>query len=235
MPDFSKRSYQKELLDQDDIPFRDILRNMEELDAVNRRLGGHRITCEGLRMIINAAGTPLQKDWLICEIGCGNGNNLTVLHNWCMKNSIKADFIGVDINPNCIASADPSKTGGRTKYISSDYKNVIFSKQPDVIFSSLFCHHFTDEELISQLKWLRQHSRHGFFINDLHRHFVAYHSIKMLTTAFSKSYLVKNDAPLSVLRGFSKSDWHHLLHKAGIDNFFIKWKWAFRWLIVIVN
>jgi len=49
---------------------------------------------------------------------------------------------------------------------------------------------------------------------------------------FSKSYLVKNDAPLSVLRGFSGREWKQLLNNAGIDKFELKWKWAFRWLIV---
>jgi hypothetical protein len=50
---------------------------------------------------------------------------------------------------------------------------------------------------------------------------------------FSKSYLVKNDAPLSVLRGFSRNEWKILMEKAGIKNYKIKWKWAFRWLILV--
>ena len=50
---------------------------------------------------------------------------------------------------------------------------------------------------------------------------------------FSKSYLVKNDAPLSVLRGFKKNEWKNIFEKAGIKNYSIKWKWAFRYLIVV--
>jgi hypothetical protein len=38
--DFSVRSYKKELLDRDDIPFADIKQNMRELDFINARLGG---------------------------------------------------------------------------------------------------------------------------------------------------------------------------------------------------
>ncbi|HTE28251.1 methyltransferase domain-containing protein [Flavitalea sp.] len=235
MPDFSKRSYQKELLDQDDIPFRDILRNMEELNMVNHLLGGHSITCKGIRQILNARHRPDDHEWLICEIGCGNGNNLAVIYEWCRGRNIKARFIGIDINPNCIASTKPAKTGGKTTYITSDYQRVNFIQKPDIIFSSLFCHHFTDEQMTDQLLWLKNNSIDGFFINDLHRHPFAFYSIRLLTMAFSRSYLVKNDAPLSVLRGFSKSDWLRLMRSAGIDNFSIKWKWAFRWLIVIVN
>ena len=35
--DFSKRSYEKELLDRDDIPFDDIERNMRELDFIKAK------------------------------------------------------------------------------------------------------------------------------------------------------------------------------------------------------
>ena len=73
----------------------------------------------------------------------------------------------------------------------------------------------------------------GFFINDLHRHPFAYYSIRILTSLFSKSYLVKNDAPLSVLRGFKKKELSALLDKAGISNYTIQWKWAFRWLVIV--
>jgi 2-polyprenyl-3-methyl-5-hydroxy-6-metoxy-1,4-benzoquinol methylase len=235
MPDFSKRSYEKELLDRDDIPFADILRNMEELNNVNHLLGGHRITCEGVSYILEKTPVYKEKEWLICEIGCGNGNNLAVLYDWCRRKKINATFIGIDINPSCIAAADPAKTGGNTIYITSDYASVVFDRKPDIIFSSLFCHHFTDIQLIKQLQWLQKHSAKGFFINDLHRHPFAYYSIRYLTKFISKSYLVKHDAPLSVLRGFSKNDWFGLLKRSGFDNFYIKWRWAFRWLIVIVN
>ena len=39
-----KRSYKKELLDSDDIPFQDIKRNMQELNFINTWLGGHDVT-----------------------------------------------------------------------------------------------------------------------------------------------------------------------------------------------
>jgi hypothetical protein len=50
------------------------------------------------------------------------------------------------------------------QWICSDYAAVNFDKnQPDIIFSSLFCHHFTNEELVSMLQWMKQNSRIGFF------------------------------------------------------------------------
>ena len=76
--DLSKRSYQKELLDRDDIPFRDIQRNMHELDIINTWLGGHAISISGLRHLI-----PHREQVSICEIGCGGGDNLRALVRKC--------------------------------------------------------------------------------------------------------------------------------------------------------
>ena len=119
---------------------------------------------------------------------------------------------------------------------NSDYKKTDFTgHKPDIIFSSLFCHHFTEAELITMLQWMKQHAAIGFFINDLHRHPLAWYSIKWITKFFSKSYLVKNDAPLSVARGFKKNEWQQIFKKAGISNFSIKWKWAFRFLVICSN
>jgi ubiquinone/menaquinone biosynthesis C-methylase UbiE len=128
-----------------------------------------------------------------------------------------------------------SKAGNsNAEWITADYLELDFEQnKPDIIFSSLFCHHFTNPELITMLQWMQRHSGTGFFINDLHRHPMAYYSIKWLTACFSKSYLVKNDAPISVKRGFIKSDWITLLELAAIQYYSIQWKWAFRWLIVV--
>jgi hypothetical protein len=103
---------------------------------------------------------------------------------------------------------------------------------PDIIFSSLFCHHFSNAELVQMIQWMNRNSRQGFFINDLQRNPLAYYSIKWLTKLFSASYLVKNDAPVSVARGFIKKDWQQLLVQAGITNYSLRWQWAFRYLIV---
>ena len=79
---------------------------------------------------------------------------------------------------------------------------------------------------------MKTHASIGFFINDLQRHWLAYYLIHILTQLFSKSYLVKNDASLSVARGFKKLEWQSLFKKAEITHCQITWKWAFRFLIV---
>ncbi len=231
MIDYKNRSGQKEILDQKNIPFADIALNMKELDWINSHLGGHSITIAGFRKLIED-----KKSISVCEIGCGGGDNLNVLYKFCIKKNIRANFIGIDINRECVAFARTKSVIKNAEFIVSDYKKVNFgSEKPDIIFSSLFCHHFSDSELEEMIEWIQENSKIGFFINDLHRHPVAYHFIKLATKFFSKSYLVKNDAPVSVLRGFKNNDWKNIFENVNVKNYSIKWKWAFRFLIVVLN
>jgi 2-polyprenyl-3-methyl-5-hydroxy-6-metoxy-1,4-benzoquinol methylase len=228
---WNQRSYKKELLDRNDIPFADIQKNMEELDTINSRLGGHAITLNGLRSLVK--NKVFQNPITILEIGCGGGDNLRVIKTWAEKKGVGVQLTGVDINEACVQFAQSRAHNTGIRFICADYKTV--SLQQDVVFSSLFCHHFTDTQLVEMLRWMQQHARVGFFINDLHRHPVAYYAIKLLTRLFSKSYLVKNDAPLSVQRGFSRNEWQQLFQKAMLRKYTIQWRWAFRWLITCSN
>ncbi|MBC7651763.1 MAG: methyltransferase domain-containing protein [Deinococcales bacterium] len=225
---FKQRSYKAELLDGDGIAFTDIKQNMQELDTINTLLGGHAITIKGIAKLVGNL-----KQITVCEIGCGGGDNLIAINNYCTLQNIQAQFIGIDIKQTCISFAKTKPAlQHNTTWLVSDYQQVVFKTQPTIIFSSLFCHHFTNQQLVFQLLWMQKNASVGFFINDLQRHFLAYYSIKIITQIFSSSYLVKNDAPLSVARGFVKNDWVDILNNAHLNNYQITWQWAFRFLII---
>ncbi|MGI8634491.1 MAG: methyltransferase domain-containing protein [Segetibacter sp.] len=227
----STRSYQLELLDQPSIPFADIKQNMNELDFINTWLGGHQITIDGFSQLVGD-----RKEISVCEIGCGGGDNLVAINSWCKKKGIKLAVIGIDIKEECIDYAKSRQhVFSSIRWVTNDYLKVVFQEKPDIIFSSLFCHHFTNSQLVIQFEWMKENSRVGFFINDLERSPVAYHCIKLLTQLFSKSYLVKNDAPLSVARGFTKKELLGISREANIENVNISWKWAFRYLLLLKN
>ena len=228
---YAQRSDRQELIDAPDVPFNDWHACLRELDVINTWLGGHRITLAGVQQLL-PAGTGAVT---IAEIGCGGGDNLKAIHTWSRAAGRPFRYIGIDQNEACIDFArNNCRALPDVEFICSDYALVSFrGDPPDIIFSSLFCHHFTNAQLVSMLAWLQQHAGSGFFINDLQRHPVAYHAIRLLTTAFSRSYLVRHDAPVSVLRGFRSSEWKALLRQAGITRYHIQWKWAFRYLITV--
>lgn len=223
MPDFSIRSFQKELLDQEDIPFADIAVTLDELHFINRWLGGYNATRLGLKKLIKNKAKTLK----IADVGCGGGHNLIEIHKWCLKHGITAELVGIDMKAECIAYAKEKTSHlSNIRYLTSDYRLV--DEQFDIIHSCLFTHHLDDDQLSNYLDWSTQNSALGVIINDLHRHVLAYYSIKWLTAIFSRSYLVKNDACLSVLRSFKGKEWnkHHPDAK-------VLWNWAFRYTTII--
>ena len=227
MINFKERSKETEILDKDNLPFEDVKICMKELNSINTLLGGHATTLNG----INTFYPEKETHFTVCEIGSGGGDNLKAIS----KKFTNASFIGIDLKESCIDFAKLQYKELNAEWIASDYSKVQFSKKPGIIFSSLFCHHFTNEQLVVMLNWMKQNSQNGFFINDLQRNTTAYYLIKWLTAAFSKSYMVKNDGPVSVARSFTKKDWQLLFSKAGINNYSIKWKWAFRYLVICKN
>jgi 2-polyprenyl-3-methyl-5-hydroxy-6-metoxy-1,4-benzoquinol methylase len=228
MINLTKRSYTKELMDGDNIPFDAMAKTLKELNTVNTYLGGHAITLKGIQRLLKP-----NEQMTICEIGCGGGDNLAAVHKYYAAKNIKPLFIGIDMNPGCIAFARQRYKDLPCEWICSDYAAVTFTEKPDIIFSSLFCHHFTDEELKQMMQWLNSNSATGFFINDLQRHWLAYVLIKYITKIFSRSHLVRNDACLSVARSFRYNEWEDLLTKAGLSDYSISWQWAFRYLVSV--
>ncbi|WP_194775101.1 methyltransferase domain-containing protein [Pararhodonellum marinum] len=231
MSKFEKRSYQKELMDDLDCGGAELTQTLKELRIINRLLGGNHVTTNGLNQLFKLFP---QKSYSIADVGCGGGDMIRVMHEWAKKRKLDCHFVGIDANPNIIAEAKQNLANlPNVSFETANVFNASFpSEKTDIVSCTLFTHHFTDDELGQIFGAFKSKARIGIVINDLHRHPLAYHSIKIITRLFSKSQMVKNDGPLSVLRSFKRDEIVNLLHKIGYDNVRIKWKWAFRWQII---
>jgi 2-polyprenyl-3-methyl-5-hydroxy-6-metoxy-1,4-benzoquinol methylase len=231
MPDFKKRSSELELMDYPIEDKSDIFKNFKELVFINRYLGGAIHSYRNIRHLCEKLESPT-----IVDIGFGAGDLLNYLHEKRKYLPSKTKFIGVDLMPEAKEFADKHYQfkAKQIELVLQDYRAWLEKgERPDIIHASLFCHHLTSDQLIEFLQVASKNAKTGVVINDLQRHALAYYSIKWLTAMFSKSRFTKNDAPLSVLRGFRKKELVELLNQAGISDFDIRWKWAFRYLITI--
>ncbi len=225
---FRHRSLEKELLDRDDIPAADLFQNLRELDFINHWLGGYDISFNALKRVLQKG-----KQYTLVDIGCGGGDTLKRIANWNRKAGFALELYGVDLKPDCIVYAGENLKSSGAALICDDYRNTYRHLQKvDIIHACLFCHHLTNDDL-KELVQFALSNRAILVINDLERNPVAHYSIKLLTRLFSKSYLVKNDAPLSVLRGFKKKEWLDILKQSGATRFSVRNKWAFRHEVIV--
>jgi 2-polyprenyl-3-methyl-5-hydroxy-6-metoxy-1,4-benzoquinol methylase len=208
-----------------------IPQTLKELDIINQRLGGNYVTTNGLDQLIKEAP---KRQLRIADLGCGGGDILKLVAQWASKRGYDVDLVGFDANPHIIEYA---------KENCSDFPEITFSVQDifsdrfksqkfDVILCTLFTHHFHEDDLVKIFMQFKEQANTGVIINDLHRHWLAYYSIKLLTGLFSKSEMVKNDGPLSVKRAFKKPDLEQIMSRASITKFTLKWMWAFRWQLI---
>lgn len=233
MSKFSQRSEAKEMMDDLECSGFELSQTLRELKTINRLLGGNYVTTSGLAIIFKRFP---QDRYTIADVGCGGGDMIKVMSDWANDQKNEVNFIGIDANRNIIdlASvrlADSQNISWRTQNVfSSEFSD----EKVDIITCTLFTHHFTNTELVELITSCREKSLLGMVINDLHRHPFAYYSIKWLTKMFSKSLMVQNDAPLSVLRSFTKKDWVQIMALCKIKNYKITWHWAFRWQVIIL-
>lgn len=233
MPDFSRRFSGPELMDDLRASGRDLYQALHELESINYLLGGNYVTLNGIEQILDK--TKRSTEIRIADLGCGSGDMLKHIRRMLDKRKTRAALTGIDANPNIVRFAMANTPAAcRIQYESVNiFSDEFRERRYDIVTATLFFHHFSDRELIRFFKQLRNQVSTGVVINDIHRHWFSYYAIKWLTRVFSRSSMVKHDGPVSVLRAFKRKELKEILRGAGIENFSIRWCWAFRWQVVL--
>lgn len=227
--DLSERSSQPELMDD----FKDGLSSLrivfDDINRVNVILGGNSITVNAVALLIDEHP---QEKYTIVDMGCGDGNMLREVAQYCRKRSIQVALIGVDLNTEVLQLAEEASIA----YPEIEYKNKnILSLEVsdfncDIIINTLCMHHFTNENLLLFLKKFNQLASIGVVINDLHRSKWAYYLFKLFSVIFIKTRTAKVDGLISISKGFVKSDLIKYSESLPEIQHEIKWKWAFRYV-----
>ena len=232
MTSLRTRSAEPEIMDDLDCHGEVVDQTLRELEVINRLLGGDYVTVNGIEQLISESN---KKSFVIADCGCGGGDLAMKIVKWGRRNGVLLKVEGIDANPHIVNFAK----GNCKNFVDITFEAMdVFSgefrkRKYDILTATLFVHHFDDDQLVKLFSSMRSQARLGVVINDIHRHYLSYHSIRWLTKFFSKSAMVRFDAPLSVRRAFKKREIVEILKRAGIDSYSLKWRWAFRWQLVI--
>jgi SAM-dependent methyltransferase len=205
-PDFSRRSTEPEWMDDKNVTLETLDECLAQLEKINIGTRAYRPTLLWLSSVLSSFKPD--RPVTIFDIGCGGGDMLRKIANWAKKKNISVDLIGIDINPLAkkVAEKRTAKTAS-IRYETADIYNLSSDRRADFIISSLFTHHLDDPELQRFIGWMDDHAQQGWLSNDLHRHPIAFYGIKYILASIPfTNPIVRNDAPVSVARAFTKDE-----------------------------
>jgi len=230
MLSLKNRSPEKEIMDLEMRGYEETAEAYRFIRRVNRYLFGTRV----ILFHLNEYSRRWEKDSLIriLDVASGASDIPQAITRWAQKNRLRIQVTALDINPQAMAFAK-SQTSGRPEilFVQGSVFNLPFLPESfDYVISSMFFHHLADEEAVSVLKIFDRFARRGILVNDLVRNLRAYLWIQLFAR-LSKNEMIRNDAPLSVLRGYKKPEVEKLIQKSGLSYLRYHRHWAHRFAI----
>jgi len=229
--DFSHRASTPELMDTEVTGFEEFRACLVDLERVNFWTMTYRPMMAFMDRLLAAGLIPKDRPLVVVDVGSGYGGMLRGIDAWAARRGIAVDLTGVDLNPwSAKASAEATAPGRPIRWITENAFDYRPASGIDLIVSSQFTHHLDDHGLVTFLAWMEATAKLGWFVNDLHRHWLPYHFFKLWSRLAGWHRFVQHDGPVSITRSFVTADWRRLIAGAGIslDAVQVKWWVPFR-------
>jgi len=193
------RVLKPELLDT--LPPEAARESLSDLVRVNRYWGGHST----LRKLVDNT-IPLGEPFTILDVGAASGDMGRCLREWRPQAQVTSlDYIESHLQ----ACPDP-------KVVGDAFLLPFAPRSFDYVFSSLFLHHFTDDQVVELLAGFGRVARKQVLIIDLWRHPVPYYFISRTRWLFGWHPVTVYDGAISVEAAFRPRELADLARRAGL-------------------
>lgn len=202
---FSKRKIEPELLDHADPET--ARANLADLVRINTRLGGHAIIRNLLGEVV-----PRDERFSLLDVGAASGDTARLIQ----AEYRKAQVVSLDYNwTNLGAAPDP-------KMIADAFHLPFRNGTFDFVFSSLFLHHFSNEQIQELLRSFYAIARRAVLICDLERNVVPWLFLKTTRRVFGWGNITVHDGLVSVRAALKAHELKAIAIAAGIPEPVVK-------------
>ncbi len=222
-----------EQLDNLSLSGKDLDKTLSSLQLINI-IFGNRKNLE--KTLVNyLKQRPNTKKMHILDLGCGGGDCINYLSKRLKKHHPKINFTGIDGNQESTAYASRKNQDlGLINFVTADILDPDFMLPDcDVLISSHFIYHFSDQELVMFLKKLKSKNIKHIIFSELYRNRIAYFLFKYVSFILPISDIAKKDGLIAIQRAFSISELKKNIQKSDVTNFQIQKKPFFRMIIKI--
>jgi len=216
------RSEKNEIMDDPACEPDALRQNLREIKRLNQLLGTGWAILRHFQKIVKDQN--ISGKIKVLDLCTGSADIPILLVNWSRKQGIDLEIISLDINPLIIDFAkEQTLNYPEIKVIKADAFDLPYEANSfDFVLCSQAFHHFSDTDCLRLLKVMHNLCSTALIVNDLRRNWFNYYGAKLLGIILKLNYVTRNDAPLSVLRSFTKKDWKSLANRAKLNNFIIE-------------
>jgi ubiquinone/menaquinone biosynthesis C-methylase UbiE len=185
----------------DHAPREEALENLQDLIRVNKYFGGYAT----LRRIV---GKFVRRDepFSVLDIGAASGDMGAALR----RSFSRAAVTSLDRRPDHLRDA------AAPKLVGDAFRLPFAEGSFDFVFSSLFLHHFSNEEVVRLLASFGAVARRAVLAIDLERGPLAYYFMPATRWLFGWHEISMHDGPASVQASFKRDELASLAKKAGL-------------------
>lgn len=201
----ARRKIQQELLDR--AKPSEARSNLADLVRINRYFGGHSTIRQMLERVVKP-----DEPFSMLDVGAASGDTAEMIVRWYPQ----ARVTSLDNNAVNLKAAPPPKL------LADAFQLPFAPRSFDFVMSSLFLHHFPDEDVTALLRSFRLLARRGVLIADLERHVFPLLFLRLSKPFFGWRRITVHDGLRSVRASFRAAELKKLAEAAGIDNPFVE-------------
>src|ERR1017187_5617523 len=194
---FPKRAIEPEWLDE--VGREEARASLGDLIRLNRDWGGY----SSLAKLLRDLGP--NKTFSMLDVGAASGD----MGRQSLRLYPGAQVTSLDYVAHHLDGAPGLK-------VAADAFRLPFARRSfDYVFSSLFLHHFTSEQIVVLLTGFREVARRAVLAVDLERAAIPYYFVPATRWALGWDPITAHDAPISVAAGFRPGELRDLAMAAG--------------------
>jgi hypothetical protein len=219
-----QRTLTSELMDDPAVPRRELGRALRYIRVVNRRLGGVKALLSHLKAW--SARWPKDRPVTLLDVATGSADLPLAAWRWAKGAGFDLRITAIDKHSETLEFAREQVRGvDAIRIVAGDALTMDDAFAPgsfDYAHAGLFLHHLPEAQVVQVLRSMDRAASKGIVWNDLVRSPVGYRVIKLLT--IGQPRIVKHDARVSVLAGFTHEEAEALAGRAGIS--YSKYSWS---------
>ncbi|MCG6158180.1 methyltransferase domain-containing protein [Rubinisphaera margarita] len=223
------RQREPELMDQPGLDARLHAQALNGLARVNTISRTAPMLWNRIRKLPRKAAEPLR----VLDVACGGGDTALSLARLASRSGANVEVSGCDFSSTAIAHASQAaeSAGVRVRFFEQDVLAQPLPDDYDVIYSTLFLHHLSEEDAVRLLTNMRQAARQMVLVSDLKRTWRSYAMTYVGIRLLTRSRICHVDGPLSVRAAFTPEEARDLALQAGLKDHSLQLCWPERFLL----